>query len=72
MNDTACTPEAGAALAKSELNLVCLDCGKVIEFSDEVIEQRQRDIAKHHNIRLTNHSLYLYGHCVNGDCKHDE
>ncbi|MNW64533.1 Ferric uptake regulation protein [compost metagenome] len=53
-------------------HLVCLDCGKVIEFSDEVIEQRQRDIAKHHNIRLTNHSLYLYGHCVNGDCKHDE
>ncbi|EOD56115.1 ferric iron uptake transcriptional regulator [Aeromonas rivuli] len=53
-------------------HLVCLDCGKVIEFSDEVIEQRQRDIAKHHNIRLTNHSLYLYGHCANGDCKHDE
>ena len=52
--------------------VTCLDCGKVIEFSDEVIEQRQRDIAKHHNIRLTNHSLYLYGHCVNGDCKHDE
>ena len=45
---------------------------KVIEFSDEVIEQRQRDIAKAHNIRLTNHSLYLYGHCANGDCKHDD
>ena len=43
-----------------------------IEFSDEVIEQRQRDIAKAHNIRLTNHSLYLYGHCANGDCKHDD
>ena len=53
-------------------HLVCLDCGKVIEFSDEVIEQRQRDIAKLHNIRLTNHSLYLYGHCANGDCKHDD
>ena len=53
-------------------HLVCLDCGKVIEFSDEVIEQRQRDIAKAHNIRLTNHSLYLYGHCANGDCKHDD
>ncbi|MGY3883985.1 ferric iron uptake transcriptional regulator [Aeromonas aquatica] len=52
-------------------HLVCLDCGKVIEFSDEVIEQRQRDIAKVHNIRLTNHSLYLYGHCANGDCKHE-
>lgn len=47
-------------------HLVCLDCGKVIEFSDEVIEQRQRDIAQQHNIRLTNHSLYLYGHCAAG------
>ena len=53
-------------------HLVCLDCGKVIEFSDEVIEQRQREIAKKFNIRLTNHSLYLYGHCATGECKHDE
>ena len=35
-------------------------------------QDRQRDIAKAHNIRLTNHSLYLYGHCANGDCKHDD
>ena len=53
-------------------HLVCLDCGKVIEFSDEVIEQRQTEIAKKHNICLTNHSLYLYGHCAAGDCKHDD
>jgi Fur family ferric uptake transcriptional regulator len=26
-------------------HLVCLKCGKVVEFEDEVIEQRQRDIA---------------------------
>ncbi len=50
-------------------HLVCLDCGRVIEFSDEMIENRQREIAQKHNIRLTNHSLYLYGHCIEGDCK---
>lgn len=44
-------------------HLVCLKCGKVIEFEDEIIEQRQLDIAKEHNIKLTNHSLYLYGEC---------
>ena len=44
-------------------HLVCLKCGKVVEFEDDVIEQRQSDIAKSHNIRLTNHSLYLYGEC---------
>lgn len=44
-------------------HLVCLKCGKVVEFEDDVIEQRQSDIAKSHNIKLTNHSLYLYGEC---------
>lgn len=53
-------------------HLICTDCGKVIEFSDESIEVRQRDIAKQHGIKLTNHSLYLYGHCETGDCREDE
>lgn len=51
-------------------HLVCLNCGKVIEFSDEVIERRQEEIAMKHNIKLTNHSLYLYGHCTNEECDH--
>lgn len=44
-------------------HLICLDCGKVFEFNDHMIEQRQKQISKEHNITLTNHSLYLYGHC---------
>ncbi len=51
-------------------HLVCLTCGKVIEFADDVIEQRQEDIAKRFNIKLTNHSLYLYGTPIDGECKH--
>ena len=53
-------------------HLICLDCGKVIEFSDDSIEARQREIAAKHGIRLTNHSLYLYGHCAEGDCREDD
>jgi Fur family transcriptional regulator, ferric uptake regulator len=53
-------------------HLVCLNCGKVIEFSDEVIERRQLEIAARHNIKLTNHSLYLYGHCTNDECNHND
>lgn len=53
-------------------HLICLDCGRVIEFSDEFIETRQRDIAKRFGIKLTNHSLYLYGHCTDGDCRIDD
>ncbi|MDT9587265.1 MAG: ferric iron uptake transcriptional regulator [Candidatus Arsenophonus melophagi] len=44
-------------------HLICLDCGKVIEFSDESIETRQKNIAERHGIKLSNHNLYLYGHC---------
>jgi Fur family transcriptional regulator, ferric uptake regulator len=52
-------------------HLVCLDCGVVIEFSDDLIEQRQKEIAALYNMRLTNHSLYLYGKCDNCNCKTD-
>lgn len=44
-------------------HLVCLTCGRVIEFEDEVIERRQLEVAQANNIELTNHSLYLYGEC---------
>ncbi len=45
-------------------HLVCLKCGKVIEFEDDVIESRQLDIAESNGLKLTNHSLYLYGECT--------
>jgi len=48
-------------------HLVCLKCGKVVEFEDDVIEKRQSDIAVEHKIKLTNHSLYLYGECEDQD-----
>jgi len=49
-------------------HLVCLKCGKVIEFEDDIIEQRQEMVAKQHNIKLTHHSMYLYGECTDGNC----
>ncbi|TDF41545.1 ferric iron uptake transcriptional regulator [Alteromonadaceae bacterium M269] len=49
-------------------HLVCLDCGRVIEFEDPLIEQRQEEIAKENGIELTNHSLYLYGRCKDENC----
>jgi Fur family ferric uptake transcriptional regulator len=48
-------------------HLVCVKCGKVDEFTDEVIEDRQSQIAKDLGYDLTDHSLYLYGLCPN--CK---
>ena len=51
-------------------HLVCLKCGKVIEFEDDVIEKRQDEVAERHNMKLTHHSLYLYGECKI-DCDED-
>ena len=53
-------------------HLVCLKGGKAIEFEDEVIEQRQIEIAERNNIKLTHHSLYLYGECKDGTCDKTE
>lgn len=44
-------------------HLVCLKCGKVVEFADNTIEDRQEAVAKENGMHLTNHSLYLYGYC---------
>ena len=51
-------------------HLVCLKCGEVIEFNDSLIEEQQNLIAAKYGIKLTNHSLYLYGEPVDGECKH--
>jgi Fur family ferric uptake transcriptional regulator len=48
-------------------HLVCLNCGKVIEFESEVIESKQDQIAHEHGLTLTHHSLYLYGECKEKD-----
>ncbi len=51
-------------------HLVCLDCGHVVEFHDEVIEGRQKEITAENNMSLQAHSLYLYGRSLDGKCKH--
>ena len=44
-------------------HIVCMKCGKVDEFTDNVIEKHQEDIAEKLGYELTDHSLYLYGYC---------
>src|SRR5210317_1573213 len=38
-------------------HMVCVDSGEVVEFTDPVIEQRQREIAAQHGYELVDHSL---------------
>jgi Fur family ferric uptake transcriptional regulator len=51
-------------------HLVCLDCGRVEEFFDAEIEQRQRAIAVERGFALQEHSLALYARCNKTDCPH--
>lgn len=49
-------------------HLVCTTCGHVEEFSDEMIERRQRERAKELGFRLVEHSLIMHGECLRSDC----
>jgi Fur family transcriptional regulator, ferric uptake regulator len=51
-------------------HLVCLTCGRVEEFVDSEIEQRQHKIAQAHGFQLQDHALALYGVCTKADCPH--
>ena len=44
-------------------HIICLECGRVDEFSDDVIEERQRSIAQSNGYALAQHQLALYGYC---------
>jgi len=44
-------------------HIVCVGCGKVEEFVDEIIEQQQAKIADKKGYVITDHSLILYGKC---------
>jgi Fur family ferric uptake transcriptional regulator len=51
-------------------HLLCLDCGRIEEFHDEALEQRQVAIAAERGYSIQDHSLALYGSCTKPSCKH--
>ncbi|MES2259407.1 MAG: ferric iron uptake transcriptional regulator [Pseudomonadota bacterium] len=62
-----------SAMAVFELNrgghhdhLICTNCGKMEEFCDTDLEQRQIEVARELGFDLREHSLSLYGICA--DC----
>lgn len=44
-------------------HMVCVECGKVFEFYDPAIEERQRKVAAREGFIIDGHSLHLYGIC---------
>ncbi|HNR23727.1 MAG TPA: ferric iron uptake transcriptional regulator [Steroidobacteraceae bacterium] len=49
-------------------HIVCLDCGKVEEFVETGIEERQNAVASRLGFEIRDHSLVLYGRCRRPNC----
>ena len=49
-------------------HVVCMDCGRVEEFNDPGIEERQAAAAQRLGFAIADHSLILYGHCRRENC----
>ena len=44
-------------------HLICVRCGKIVEFVSKDIEKAQERVAKENNFKLLEHTMYLYGIC---------
>ena len=50
-------------------HLVCVKCGRIIEFECAMIEATQDEIAERYHFRVLRHRHELYGHCES--CRED-
>lgn len=50
-------------------HIVCLDCGRVEEFMDAGIEERQNAVAGRLGFEIAEHALVLYGRCKRENCQ---
>ena len=49
-------------------HIVCNQCGKVVEFVEEIIERCQEKVAKKAGFKIRDHSLIIYGDCTKKNC----
>ena len=54
-------------LKSSHDHLICEVCGKIVDFEDEMIEQRQDQICSQSSFSAESHKMILYGIC--SDCQ---
>lgn len=48
-------------------HIICVKCNKIVEFTNNTIEEEQEKTAKENGFQLLNHTMYLYGICK--DCQ---
>jgi len=50
-------------LKKHHDHLICTKCGEIIEFFDDIIEERQEAISAKFNFKMTDHTMKIVGLC---------
>ncbi len=50
-------------IKKHHDHLICTECGAIMEFVDEQIEERQHRIAEEFGFKMKDHSMQIYGIC---------
>lgn len=50
-------------------HMVCIRCGRVEEFFDQTIEDRQQEMAKEGGFSVESHALTIYGYCKDSACR---
>ncbi len=55
--------EADADGAHHHHHLICVKCGKVLEFEEDMLEGLELKIAEKTGFKVTDHEVKLYGYC---------
>lgn len=50
-------------------HLICLDCGKIIEFNDYVLEEFETKLEEEYDCKIIDHRIKFYGQCK--ECQQD-
>jgi Fur family ferric uptake transcriptional regulator len=45
-------------------HLRCLDCGKVVEFTEEALREVEQKLETHYDFLVSGHKLEVHGYCV--------
>lgn len=53
-------------------HIICVNCGRVVEFIDHQIEELQEKAARLNGFKIYGHRLNIYGECLNPEkCKYN-
>lgn len=48
----------------SHHHLICLKCGGITEFDEDLLDELEKKIARQNNFTVTDHCLRFYGYCA--------